>query len=145
MTSDQTASGGYGEIVGSPEASFFKMNEEHGYVKQNGAKFKVGDRVGVGCLVDSCRTCSPCKSELQQFCESGPSFTYNSTEQDKKTPTQGGYSSGIVVDEKFVLSIPKNLPLDAAAPLLCAGITLYSPLKHWGAGPGKKIAIIGSK
>lgn len=121
-------------------------HEISGVVTRVGAKvkkFKVGDRVGVGCLVDSCRTCSPCKSELQQFCENGPSFTYNSTEQDKKTPTQGGYSSGIVVDEKFVLSIPKNLPLDAAAPLLCAGITLYSPLKHWGAGPGKKVAIIG--
>ncbi len=106
-------------------------------------KFKAGDRVGVGCMVNSCRTCSPCKNEMQQFCENGPSFTYNSTEQNKKTPTQGGYSTGIVVDENFVLNIPKNLPLDAAAPLLCAGITLYSPLRHWNAGPGKKVAIIG--
>lgn len=106
-------------------------------------RFKAGDKVGVGCMVDSCRTCEPCKNELQQFCEKGPSFTYNSTEQNKKTPTQGGYSDGIVVDEKFVLHIPKNLALDASAPLLCAGITLYSPLKHWGAGPGKKVAIIG--
>ncbi len=106
-------------------------------------KFKAGDNVGVGCMVDSCRTCAPCQNELQQFCEKGPSFTYNSTEQNKKTPTQGGYSSAIVTDEKFVLRIPKQLPLDAAAPLLCAGITLYSPLKHWKAGPGKKVAIIG--
>jgi len=106
-------------------------------------KFKVGDRVGVGCFVDSCRKCEQCKNYYQQFCEKGPSFTYNSTEQDKKTPTFGGYSTGIVVNEDYVLKIPKNLPLDAAAPLLCAGITLYSPLKHWGAGKGKKVAIIG--
>ncbi len=106
-------------------------------------KFKVGDFVGVGCMVDSCRSCSPCKEHLQQFCENGPSFSYNSKEQDGKTKTQGGYSTAIVTNEDFVLKIPKNLPLDAAAPLLCAGITLYSPLKHWGAGKGKKVAIIG--
>ncbi len=106
-------------------------------------KFKAGDKVGVGCMVDSCRKCSPCRKHLQQFCEKGPSFTYNSKEQDGKTKTQGGYSAAIVTNEDFVLKIPKNLPLDAAAPLLCAGITLYSPLKHWKAGKGKKVAILG--
>ena len=117
-----------------------------GIVRGVGAKvkkFKVGDKVGVGCMVDSCRKCESCQKDLQQFCEAGPSFTYNSTERDKKTPTQGGYSTGIVVHEDFVLRMPKNLPLDEAAPLLCAGITLYSPLKHWKSGPGKKVAIIG--
>lgn len=117
-----------------------------GVVRSVGAKvkkFKAGDTVGVGCMVDSCRSCSPCKDQLQQFCEKGPSFTYNSKEQDGKTKTQGGYSTAIVVNEDFVLKVPKNLPLDAAAPLLCAGITLYSPLKHWKAGKGKKVAIIG--
>ncbi len=104
---------------------------------------KVGDHVGVGCFVDSCRRCGPCERSLQQFCEEGATFTYNSFERDGKTLTQGGYSNRIVVDEKYVLRIPANLPLDGAAPLLCAGITLYSPLKHWNAGPGKKVAIIG--
>jgi uncharacterized zinc-type alcohol dehydrogenase-like protein len=106
-------------------------------------RYKVGDKVGVGCMVDSCRTCEPCQQNLQQFCEKGANFTYNSTERDGKTPTQGGYSDHIVVNEDFVLKIPANIPLDAAAPLLCAGITLYSPLKHWNAGPGKKVAILG--
>ena len=105
-------------------------------------KYKMGDRVGVGCFVDSCRTCAPCKKELEQFCTNGMVTTYNGVEKDG-TPTQGGYSSKIVVDENYVLKIPDNLSLDSAAPLLCAGITLYSPLKHWQAGPGKKIAIIG--
>lgn len=107
------------------------------------SRYKIGDRVGVGCFVDSCRSCDPCKSNLQQFCQSGVSFTYGSTEQDKVTKTQGGYSNQIVVDENYVFRIPDSLPLDGAAPLLCAGITLYSPLKHWQAGPGKKVAIIG--
>ncbi len=106
------------------------------------SKHKVGDIVGVGCLVDSCRECSPCKDQLEQFCEKGMIGTYGSTDKDG-TMTQGGYSSQIVVDQDFVLRMPKNLPLDAAAPLLCAGITLYSPLVHWKAGPGKKVAIIG--
>jgi uncharacterized zinc-type alcohol dehydrogenase-like protein len=106
------------------------------------SKHKVGDTVGVGCLVDSCRECSPCKDHLEQFCEKGMIGTYGSTDKDG-TMTQGGYSSQIVVDQDFVLKMPKNLPLDAAAPLLCAGITLYSPLVHWKAGPGKKVAIIG--
>lgn len=112
-------------------------------VGQRVTKFKVGDKVGVGCFVDSCRDCEQCKKGLEQFCEKGMSATYNGREQDKKTPTYGGYSSRIVVDENYVLRIPDNLPLDATAPLLCAGITLYSPLVHWKAGPRKKVAIIG--
>lgn len=117
-----------------------------GVVKAIGSKVtahKVGDHVGVGCMVDSCRTCTQCKNHLEQFCEHDATYTYNSVERDGKTITQGGYSNHIVVDESFVLKIPKNLSLDAAAPLLCAGITLYSPLMHWKAGPGKKVAIIG--
>ena len=106
-------------------------------------KFKAGDKVGVGCFVDSCRVCDPCREGLEQYCATGFSPTYNGHEQDKKTPTYGGYSEKIVVDENYVLRIPDNLPLDAAAPLLCAGITLYSPLHHWKAGPGKKVAIVG--
>ncbi|MDR3451065.1 MAG: NAD(P)-dependent alcohol dehydrogenase [Alphaproteobacteria bacterium] len=106
-------------------------------------KYKVGDKVGVGCFVDSCRKCTYCNDGLQQFCVEGMTGTYNSVERDGKTPTQGGYSNVIVVDENYVLRMPDNLPLDAAAPLLCAGITLYSPLKHWKAGPGKKVAILG--
>jgi uncharacterized zinc-type alcohol dehydrogenase-like protein len=105
-------------------------------------KYKIGDRVGIGCFVDSCRTCTPCNNGLEQYCTNGMVTTYNGVEKDG-TPTQGGYSSKITVDENYVLKIPDNIPLDKAAPLLCAGITLYSPLKHWKAGPGKKIAIIG--
>ncbi|MBX7146330.1 MAG: NAD(P)-dependent alcohol dehydrogenase [Alphaproteobacteria bacterium] len=106
-------------------------------------KYKVGDKVGVGCFVDSCRVCSSCQNHLEQYCLNGMSATYNSVERDGKTKTQGGYSDHIVVDENYVLRIPQNLSLDAAAPLLCAGITLYSPLMHWKASKGKKIAIIG--
>ena len=106
-------------------------------------KHKVGDHVGVGCFVDSCRSCKPCEIELQQFCEKGMAQTYNSTEMDRKTPTQGGYSDKIVVDENYTLKIPNNIPLDKAAPLLCAGITLFSPLTHWKAGKDKRIAIVG--
>lgn len=106
-------------------------------------KFKVGDKVGVGCLVDSCRSCEPCKKGLEQFCQSGMVGTYNAMERDGVTPTYGGYSKQIVVDEDFVLRIPDNLPLDGAAPLLCAGITTYSPLRHWNVGPGKNVAVVG--
>jgi uncharacterized zinc-type alcohol dehydrogenase-like protein len=94
-------------------------------------KFKVGDLAGVGCLVDSCRVCHPCAKHLEQFCEKGPSWSYNSTEQDRTTPTHGGYSSDYVVTEDFALRISPKLDLAAAAPLLCAGITTYSPLRHW--------------
>ena len=109
-------------------------------------KYKVGDHVGVGCMVDSCRTCTSCNRDLEQYCLTPPPngcvLTYNSREHDG-APTYGGYSDKIVVKESFVLRIPEGMPLDGAAPLLCAGITLYSPLKHWGAGPGKKVAIVG--
>jgi alcohol dehydrogenase (NADP+) len=106
-------------------------------------KFAVGDRVGVGCMVDSCRECDNCKAGLQQYCTgSGPVWTYNGVGKDGQ-PTYGGYSQKIVVDENYVVRIPDGLSLDVAAPLLCAGITTYSPLKHWGAGPGKKVAVVG--
>lgn len=106
------------------------------------SKHKVGDRVGVGCFVDSCGECEACLAEEEQYCSKGVTATYNSKQADG-TITQGGYSTHIVVTEGFVLSIPEGIELDVAAPLLCAGITLYSPLKHWGAGPGTKVAIIG--
>lgn len=106
-------------------------------------KYKVGDKVGVGCFVDSCRSCAYCSKGLEQFCTEGMTQTYNGRERGSQTPTMGGYSDTIVVDENYVLRIPENLPLDAAAPLMCAGITLYSPLRHWQAGSGKKVAIIG--
>ena len=105
-------------------------------------KFKVGDRVGVGCFVDSCTTCATRDLDYEHFMP-GLVQTYNDVEADGKTPTHGGYSDSIVVKEGYVLSFPDNIPLDAGAPLLCAGITLYSPLRHWKAGPGKKIAIVG--
>lgn len=106
-------------------------------------KHKVGDSVGVGCFVDSCRECSPCHEGEEQYCEKGMNLTYNSKEKDGKTPTFGGYSTQIVVDENYVLKIPANLPLDKAAPLLCAGITTYSPLKTWKIKSGDKVAVIG--
>ena len=106
-------------------------------------KHKVGDQVGIGCLVDSCRTCNHCKQDLENFCSNGYVGTYGGQERDGSGMTQGGYSNIIVANEDFVLKIPKNIPLDKAAPLLCAGITLYSPLMHWKAGPGKKIGILG--
>ena len=105
-------------------------------------KYKVGDKVGVGCFVDSCRDCDQCESGLEQYCSQGLVLTYNARDHDG-APTMGGYSEKIVADENYVLRMPGNLPLDACAPLLCAGITLYSPLKHWHAGPGKKVAIVG--
>ncbi|MFH8934630.1 NAD(P)-dependent alcohol dehydrogenase [Streptomyces griseosporeus] len=106
-------------------------------------KYRVGDRVGVGCMVDSCRECDNCEAGLEQYCTGGGMIgTYNAVGKDGE-PTYGGYSQKIVVDENYVVRIPDGLSLDVAAPLLCAGITLYSPLKHWGAGPGKKVAILG--
>jgi alcohol dehydrogenase (NADP+) len=105
-------------------------------------KFKVGDKAGVGCFVDSCHNCPQCQEGLEQYCTQGLVLTYNGREHDG-TPTMGGYSDKIVVNEDYVLHMPENLPLDACAPLLCAGITLYSPLMHWQAGPGKKVAIVG--
>jgi alcohol dehydrogenase (NADP+) len=105
--------------------------------------FKVGDTVGVGCMVDSCQTCGSCKEGLEQYCENGFTPTYSGVEKVIGGPTQGGYSNAIVVDKNFVLRIPKGMDLARTAPLLCAGITTYSPLKHWGAGPGKKVGVIG--
>jgi uncharacterized zinc-type alcohol dehydrogenase-like protein len=105
-------------------------------------RYAVGDRVGVGCMVDSCRECENCLAGEEQYCLRGNVGTYNAIGRDGR-PTEGGYSTHIVVDQDFVLGIPEGVGLDQAAPLLCAGITLYSPLKHWGAGPGKKVAIVG--
>jgi alcohol dehydrogenase (NADP+) len=106
------------------------------------SKYSDGDRVGVGCMVDSCRACEPCFAGLEQYCENDIVFTYNAIGKDG-LPTAGGYSTHIVVDEDFVVRIPEAIGLDVAAPLLCAGITLYSPLKHWHAGPGRQVAIVG--
>jgi uncharacterized zinc-type alcohol dehydrogenase-like protein len=105
--------------------------------------FKVGDLAGVGCMVDSCRTCPSCQRKLEQFCEKGAAFSYNGTEMDRKTPTYGGYSSSIVTDEAFTLKISPKLDLAAAAPLLCAGITTYSPLRHWKTKKGDKVGVVG--
>ncbi|TDK44245.1 NAD(P)-dependent alcohol dehydrogenase [Algoriphagus formosus] len=104
---------------------------------------KVGDTVGVGCMVDSCGTCGNCEEDLEQFCEKGMSGTYSSYLQDKKTVTYGGYSTSIVVTEKFVLKVSDKLPLEGVAPLLCAGITTYSPLRHWKVKKGDKVAVVG--
>ncbi|MBL7866632.1 MAG: NAD(P)-dependent alcohol dehydrogenase [Flavobacterium lindanitolerans] len=106
-------------------------------------KFKVGDIAGTGCMVDSCRECENCKKDLEQYCLKGNSQTYNGLEQDGKTPTYGGYSNTIVVHEDFVLHISDKLNLAAVAPLLCAGITTYSPLRHWKVGKGHKLAVLG--
>ncbi|CAL9564635.1 NAD(P)-dependent alcohol dehydrogenase [Streptomyces griseomycini] len=106
-------------------------------------KFRVGDRVGVGCMVDSCRECDNCRAGREQYCTgSGMVGTYNALDKNGE-PTYGGYAQKIVVDENYVVRIPDGLSLDVAAPLLCAGITVYSPLKRWGAGPGRKVAILG--
>jgi uncharacterized zinc-type alcohol dehydrogenase-like protein len=117
-----------------------------GRVLKTGAqvkKFKEGDIAAVGCMVDSCRTCENCKDDLEQFCANGTIFTYNSPDKHTGGMTYGGYSEGMVVDEAFVLRVPKNLDLAAAAPLLCAGITTYSPLRHWKVGKGQKVGIVG--
>ncbi|MBY8888196.1 NAD(P)-dependent alcohol dehydrogenase [Streptomyces sp. PTM05] len=132
---------GWGEAI-------FPMVPGHeiaGVVSQVGSgvtKFAVGDRVGVGCMVDSCRECENCRKGLEQYCLQGMVGTYNAVGRDGE-PTYGGYSEKVVVDENFVVRVPDGLPLDVAAPLLCAGITTYSPLRHWNAGPGKKVAVIG--
>ncbi|MEV6839334.1 NAD(P)-dependent alcohol dehydrogenase [Streptomyces sp. NPDC051133] len=105
-------------------------------------RFAVGDRVGVGCMVDSCRECENCVKGLEQYCLGGMVGTYNAIGKDGE-PTYGGYSEKVVVDENFVVRVPDGLALDEAAPLLCAGITTYSPLRHWNAGPGKKVAVVG--
>ncbi len=117
-----------------------------GRVSRAGAaveKFVVGDLAGVGCMVDSCRTCAPCARDLEQFCEGGAAFTYNGTEMDRRTPTYGGYSARVVVDERFALRVAPGANLAGTAPLLCAGITTYSPLRHWKVGKGSKVGVVG--
>lgn len=138
-----TARGEWREI----DYPFVPGHEIVGIVTEVGSdvsKHKVGDRVGVGCLVNSCGKCEYCKAGDQHYCENGSVGTYAAVDKygDGKT-TQGGYSSHVVVTEDFVMHIPDSLELDVAAPLLCAGITTYSPLRHWNAGPGKKVAVIG--
>ena len=129
--------------------STFPMVPGHeiiGRVQQVGkgvTRFKEGDLAGIGCLVDSCRACAPCRRDLEQFCEKGSAPTYNGTEMDRKTPTYGGYATQIVVTEKFALKIPKGLDPAGAAPLLCAGITTYSPLRQWKCKKGDKVAVVG--
>jgi uncharacterized zinc-type alcohol dehydrogenase-like protein len=105
-------------------------------------RFKIGDQVGVGCLVESCQQCAACGRGLEQYCEKGSTWTYNAIDKAGQ-PTYGGYSQRIVVDEKFVVRIPDGLDLAGAAPLLCAGITTWSPLRHWKVGPGSKVAVVG--
>lgn len=105
-------------------------------------RFKIGDHAGVGCMVDSCLTCEPCEQGQEQFCNCTPTFTYNALDKNGQ-PTQGGYSDRIVVKERFVVKIPDGIDLAGAAPLLCAGITTYSPLRHWKVGPGSKVAVTG--
>ncbi|MCW3467477.1 NAD(P)-dependent alcohol dehydrogenase [Chitinophaga nivalis] len=106
-------------------------------------RFKVGDLAGIGCFVDSCRECDPCKAGEEQYCVPGNAGTYNSYEMDRKTLTYGGYSTDIVTDEKYTLKISDKLPLEGVAPLLCAGITTFSPLRHWKVGKGHKVAVLG--
>jgi len=129
--------------------SLFPMVPGHeivGIVTEIGAavdKFKVGDRIGIGVFIDSCRTCSPCKAGLQQYCEAGMTGTYNGYERDGNTVAFGGYSDRFVIDQDYAVTVPDNLPLEGVAPLFCAGITLYSPIKHWKVGPGTKVAVMG--
>jgi uncharacterized zinc-type alcohol dehydrogenase-like protein len=106
-------------------------------------KLKIGDFAGVGCLVDSCRTCASCKQDLEQYCLNGWVGTYNSADKYLGGMTYGGYSEKVVVDENYVLKVPANLDLAAVAPLLCAGITTWSPLRHWKVGKGSKVAVVG--
>jgi uncharacterized zinc-type alcohol dehydrogenase-like protein len=106
-------------------------------------KFKVGDLAAVGCIVDSCGKCEYCESDLEQFCDEGVTYSFNSPDKHLNGATFGGFSQSIVTEDKYVLRMPENLNLASAAPLLCAGITVYSPLKHWQAGPGMKVGILG--
>lgn len=107
------------------------------------SKFNVGDLVGVGCLVDSCRTCDSCKKDLEQYCLNGSTGTYNGKDKFLGGHTFGGYSQRVMVDENYVLRVPENLAIEAVAPLLCAGITTWSPLRHWKVGPRSKVAVVG--
>ena len=137
------------QVRGEWGASVYPMVPGHeivGRVTKVGAgvtKFKTGDLAGVGCFVDSCQACDPCRRGLEQFCLSGAAFTYNSTEMDRQTPTYGGYSTEIVVKERYTLKVPPGLDPAAAAPLLCAGITTYSPLRRFKCGPGTHVGVVG--
>lgn len=130
-------------------ASIYPLVPGHeiiGYVSSVGSKvskFKVGDLVGVGCMVDSCRHCAPCQQGIEQYCEEGFTLTYNSYDRHDNKLTHGGYSQSILCSEDFVLHIPNNLALEAVAPLLCAGITTWSPLRQWGVTKGSKVAVVG--
>lgn len=130
-------------------ASLFPMVPGHeivGHIIAIGSavtRWKLGDTVGVGCFIDSCRTCTPCQEGEEQYCEKGMHVTYNGYERDGVTPTYGGYSTQITVNENYVLRIPEGMPLDRTAPLLCAGITTYSPLRHFGVKAGDKVAVVG--
>jgi len=112
-------------------------------VGDNVSKWKIGDVVGVGVIVDSCRVCPPCMSGEEVYCQKGPSYTYNSHEQDGKTPTFGGYSTHVTVNQDYVLRIPQGMQAERAAPLMCAGITTYSPLRHWTVREAQSVAIVG--
>lgn len=107
------------------------------------SKFTIGDKIGVGVFVDSCRTCASCQKGLQQYCVEGMTGTYNGLERDGSTVAMGGYSNNFVINEDYAVRIPDNLPMEGVAPLLCAGITLYSPIKHWNVKPGMKVAVMG--
>ncbi|MDA2965604.1 MAG: alcohol dehydrogenase catalytic domain-containing protein, partial [Actinomycetota bacterium] len=130
-------------------AAIFPMVPGHeivGKVTQVGSqvsKFKIGQLIGVGVFVDSCRKCSSCNAGLEQYCVEGMTGTYNAYERDGKTIAFGGYSDKFVIDEDYAVHVPENLNLSGVAPLMCAGITLYSPLKNWMAGPGKKVGVMG--
>ena len=106
-------------------------------------KFRVGDRIGVGVFIDSCRKCSNCTRGLQQYCLEGMTGTYNGYERNTQTIAYGGYSNNFVIDENYAVTVPTNLEMSGVAPLLCAGITLYSPIRHWKVGPGSKVAVMG--
>ena len=131
------------------EGSLYPMVPGHEIVGRVAAvgsqvkKFKVGDLAGVGCMIDSCRTCAPCKRDLEQYCVQGATWTYNDHERGTERLAFGGYSDHIVVEERFVVRVPMNLDLKSVAPLLCAGITTYSPLMHWKVGKGQRVGVIG--
>jgi len=141
--SSSLSSSNYREEWGQANFPMVPGHEIIGNVKEVGSavtKFSVGEKAGVGVYVDSCRTCANCLLKESNYCLEGMTGTYNAKERDGSGITQGGYSNCIVVNEDYVLRVPENLDSAGAAPLLCAGITLYSPLKHWGAGPGKKVS-----